>query len=115
MKKINIYLIDFHGSIFEHDIYYSKKIKSLGECEIKLDAVFAKDFKFLPIVDKYCSNHNIETINLEKNLQNYFLEVIRYNVNNPDKRNLVVLISEKISSKLNSLFKQDPCFNPHII
>ncbi len=114
--KTKIYLIGFNEvSLFTCDIYYSKKIKMLDECNVKLDAVFAKNFKKFPIVDKYCLNHNVETISLEKDEQNYFFSIVRYAHANPDKKNLAALASERIAINLDFLFKQDPSFYSYLV
>ncbi len=113
--RIKIYLIGFDASIFESDIHCIKKMKSLDELEIKLNAVFAKNFKKMPVVKRYCSNHKIETINLVPDEQNFFYSIIRYSLYKNDKKNLAALVPEKMISKLNYLFKQDGCFEPHII
>ena len=114
--KTKIYLIGFNEvSLFTCDIYSSKKIKMLGECNVKLDAVFAKNFENLPVVKRYCLKHEIETISLEKDEQNYSLNIIRYNYNNPDKKNLAALVSEKMAVNLNFLFRQDQYFYPYIV
>ena len=115
-EKIKIYLIGFdEASPFTCDIYSSKKIKMLGECNVKLDAVFAKNFNNFPVVKRYCLEHEIESINLEKGEQSYFLNVARYHGNHPDKKNLAALVPSKISLNLDFLFKQDPYFYSHII
>lgn len=114
-EKTKIYLIGFdEASNFISDVYSMKKIKSLRECNIKLDAVFAKDIEKFLGVEKYCLNHQIETINITSD-ENYFISVADYSLNNPDKRNLAALISEKKVLRLNWLLKQDMDFNPHII
>src|SRR3989338_7682149 len=106
MEKTKIYLIGFDEvSPFTCDIYSSKKIKMLGECNVKLDVVFAKSFENFPVFKRYCLNHKIETISLEKDEQNYLFSVVRYTHNNPDKRNLAALVSEKMTSNLDFLFK----------
>ena len=92
-----------------------KKIKMLDECNVKLDAVFAKNFNKFPIVDKYCLNHNVETISLEKDEQNYFFSIVRYAHANPDKKNLAALASERIAINLDFLFKQDPSFYSYLV
>jgi len=116
MNKTNIYLIGSdETSVFNYDIFCAKKIKSLYECKGELDAIFAKNFENLPIAEKYCSEHNIETINLEKNEQNFFYSIVRYSAEQNDKKNLAALVSEKMTLKLNLLFKLDPCFESHLI
>src|SRR3989344_2783889 len=116
VEKTKIYLIGFDEvSPFTCDIYSSKKIKMLGECNVKLDAVFAKNFENLPIFKRYCLKHEIETISLEKDEQNYLLSIARYHGNNPNKKNLAALVSDKITLKLDFLFKQDPYFYPYIV
>jgi len=116
-NKTQVYLIGSDISKFEYDIYCSKKIKSLSERNVNLNAIFARNFEELPVVKKYCLKHKIETIDLEKDEKNYFVDVVRYNLDNPDKKNLAVLVSEKRvkALRLNFFFKQDPCFNPHLI
>ena len=114
-ERINVYIIGLDKtSNFVSDVYCMKKIKDLDELKIKLDSVFAEDFEKFPGVKKYCSDHQIEAINLNPD-ENHFIEILRYSVNNIDKKNLATLISEKGIFKLNFLFKQDLCFNSHII
>ena len=116
VEKTKIYLIGFdEDSLFTCDIYYSKKIKMLSEFNINLDTVFAKSFENLPIFKRYCLNHKIETISLEKDEQNYSLNIIRYNYNNPDKKNLAALVSDKMAVNLNFLFRQDQYFYPYLV
>lgn len=115
MEKTKIYLIGFdETSNFISDIYCMKKIKDLSELNIRLDAVFAKEIEKFLGVKEYCLNHKIETIKIESG-ENYFISVVRYSVNNLDKKNLATLISEKNVSKLNWFFRQDPDFNSQII
>lgn len=115
IEKINIYIIGFDGGYkFKSDIYCLKKIKSLDECGIKLDAVFAKGFESFIAAKKYCLDHEIKAISIPHN-EDYFLEIIRYPIDNANKKNLAALISEVRASKLNWLFKQDSDFDSHII
>lgn len=111
----NIYLIGSDISPFEYDIFCAKKIKNLSECNVNLNAIFAKDFKKLPVVKRYCSKHKIETINLDPDEKYSHFEIVRYNLDNPDKKNLAALVSEKMTLKLNWLFRWDPSFNSHIV
>ena len=114
-EKTKIYLIGFaEAHNFISDIYSMKKIKNLRESNIKLDVVFAENIEKFLGVEKYCLNHQIETINI-KSCENYFYSIIHYSVNNLDKRNLAALISEKKALKLNWLFKLDKDFDSHII
>lgn len=114
-ERKEIYLIGFEEeSNFTSDVYSMKKMKDLNELNIKLDVVFAEDFKKLLGIKKYCLNYRIETIPVTSD-ENYFIFVVHYSLNNPDKKNLAALISENKMSKLNLLFRQDPDFNPHII
>ena len=116
VEKTKIYLIGFdEDSIFTCDIYSSKKIKMLGECNVKLDVVFAKSFENFPVFKRYCLNHKIETINLEKDEKNPFFDVVRYSSNNLDKKNLGALVSSKMVLNLDFLFKQDPYFYSYIV
>lgn len=113
--KTKIYIIGFdETSNFISDIYCMKKIKDLSELNIRLDVVFAKEIEKFIGVKEYCLNHKIETIKIESG-ENYFISVVRYSVNNLDKKNLATLISEKNVSKLNWFFRQDPDFNSQII
>ena len=115
-EKIKIYLIGFdETSLFTRDIYSTKKIKMISECNINLDAVFAKNFENLPVVKRYCLKHKIEIIGLEKDEQNYFLSIARYHDNNLNKKNLAALTSWKIASNLDFLFKQDQHFYSYIV
>lgn len=113
-EKIQMYLIGFDENFkFESDIYCLKKIKDLVKCGVKLDAVFTKNFEKFPSAKKYCSNHQVEAININPD-EAYFVSIIQYSVNNLDKKNLATLISENNVSRLNWFFKQDKDFNPHI-
>ncbi|MEK6844995.1 MAG: hypothetical protein AABX44_01945 [Nanoarchaeota archaeon] len=115
IEKTEIYIIGFDKTAnFMPDVFCAKKIKDLSECNVNLNAVFTKDFEKLPIVKRYCSKHEIETINLDPD-EKYYFEIVRYNLNNPDKKNLVALVSEKIALRLNGLFGKDLSFNSHIV
>lgn len=111
--KTNIYIIGFdETSNFMPEIYSMKRIKSLRELNINLNAVFAEDFEKFIGVKKYCLNHQIETISTGRD---YFISILRYSMKELNKKNLATLISEKKASNLNWLFRQDPDFNSQII
>ncbi len=120
-ERINLYLIGSgETSFFESDIYFVKKIKSLTQEEIGLDAVFVKEPEKFPIVKRYCLKHQIETINFNTpENKNYFHFLVHYTQNNPDKKNLATLVSNAKALaetlKLNWLFKQNNAFDTYII
>ncbi len=115
IEKTKIYIIGFgERSQFENDVYCMKKIKDLNELNIKLDAVFAKDYERFLGVKEYCKKYKIELVNIKSNEED-FISILQYSVNNLDKKNLATLISEKKASNLNWLFRQDLDFEPHII
>lgn len=113
--KTKIYIIGFdETSNFLSDVYSMKKIKDLSELNIKLDAVFAKNYEKFLGVKEYCSQHKIEGVNILSD-EKYFFSIVRYAQNNFEKKNLATLISEKKASNLNWWFKQDLDFESHII
>ncbi len=114
-NKTKIYIIGFdETSNFLSDVYCMKKIKDLNELNIKLDAVFAKNYERFLGVREYCLKYKIDLVNIKPN-EEYFISILQYSVNNLDKKNLATLISEKKASKLNWLFRQDLDFEPQII
>lgn len=113
--KTKIYIVGFdETSNFLSDVYCMKKIKYLSGLDIKLDAVFTEELEKFLGVKKYCSRHEIDLININSD-EKYFFSVVRYSINNLDKKNLATLISKQGALKLNWLFKFDKDFEPQII
>lgn len=103
MEKRNIYLVSSNENW--SDPYFSKKIKEIHN-DYGLDAVFANSFEKFPVLQRYCSRYNIETIKIDSiEPEEDFNSVVKYAQKNPDKKTLVNLTESAKIERLKELFK----------